>query len=51
MNELLTCTISILSIAAIYFTWQDAMRTRAQKRADLNQRVAHMLWAAAQKTA
>jgi hypothetical protein len=51
MQDLVVCTVNILCIAAIYYTWLDAKRTRTQKRADLNQRVAHMLWAAAQKTA
>ncbi len=48
MFELIACNLAMLSIAMIYYAWRDGLR---KPRATLNERVAYMLWVAAQKSA
>ncbi len=48
MFELIACNLAMLSIAMIYYAWRDS---RSKPRPNLNERVAYMLWVAAQKSA
>jgi len=48
MFELLTCNAAVLMIAAVYFRWKDHAARSVFKRRQLRDRVAYMLWAAAQ---
>ena len=47
--ELLTCNFAVLAIAALYFTWKDRVVKAARRRTVLRQRVAYLLWAAAER--
>jgi hypothetical protein len=47
--EMMTCNVAVLSIAALYYAWKDRATKAAQKRRQLCDRVAYMLWAAAQR--
>lgn len=47
--ELLTCNFAVLAIAALYFTWKDRVVKAAHRRTVLRQRVAYLLWAAAER--
>lgn len=49
MFEMMTCNVAVLSIAALYYAWKDRATKAAQKRRQLCDRVAYMLWAAAQR--
>jgi len=46
--ELIACNLAMLSIALIYYAWRDS---RPKSHPALNERVAYMLWVAAQKSA
>jgi hypothetical protein len=48
--QLLACNIACLVIAALYYTWRDVYMHR-RKRARLHDRVAYMLWVAANRAA
>jgi hypothetical protein len=48
MFELIACNLALLTVAMIAYAWRDARR-KAQPT--LNERVAYMLWVAAQKSA
>jgi hypothetical protein len=48
--QLIACNIACLAIAALYYTWRDVYMHR-RKRAQLNDRVAYMLWVAANRAA
>ena len=47
--ELLTCNAAVLAIAALYYAWKDRVVKAAAKRKVLRQRVAYLLWAAAER--
>ena len=47
--ELLTCNFAVLAIAALYFTWKDRVVKASRRRTVLRQRVAYLLWAAAER--
>lgn len=47
MFQLIACNLAMLSIAMIYYAWRD---TRPKPHANLNERVAYMLWVASQKS-
>jgi hypothetical protein len=47
--ELLTCNAAVLAIAALYFAWKDRVLKAARRRHALRQRVAYLLWAAAER--
>jgi hypothetical protein len=47
--ELLTCNAAVLAIAALYYTWKDRVVKAAARRQALRQRVAYLLWAAAER--
>lgn len=49
MVELLTCNAAVLAIAALYFAWKDRVLKAARRRHALRQRVAYLLWAAAER--
>ena len=45
--ELIACNLAMLSIAMIYYAWRDGLR---KPPVTINERVAYMLWVAAQKS-
>ena len=49
MVQLIACNLAVLAIAGIYYAWRDRYATFSQKRAVLRDRVAYMLWVAAQR--
>jgi hypothetical protein len=46
MLELVMCNLTMLTIAMIYYTYRDS---RPRVKPNLNERVAYMLWVAAQR--
>jgi hypothetical protein len=50
MLQLITCNLACVAIAAIYCTWR-RVDLKRQKRDTLRERVAYMLWVAANRTA
>jgi hypothetical protein len=48
--QLLACNLACLAIASLYYAWRDVYMHR-RKRAQLHDRVAYMLWVAAQRAA
>ena len=50
MIPLLTCKISLLVIAMIYYTWREILANQLRHRADMNERIAYMLWVAANRS-
>ncbi|HVL12732.1 MAG TPA: hypothetical protein VM529_09210 [Gemmata sp.] len=50
MFQLITCNIACLAIAALYYTWRDGYVNR-RRRAHTRERVAYMLWVAANRAA
>jgi hypothetical protein len=48
--QLLACNIACLAIACLYYTWRDVYQQR-RKRERLHDRVAYMLWVAANRAA
>jgi hypothetical protein len=44
---MIACNLATLVIAVLYYTWRDAVSTRARQRRLLHERVSYMLWAAA----
>ena len=50
MFQLLACNVACLTIAGLYYTWRDVYYLR-RKREQLNDRVAYMLWVAANRAA
>lgn len=53
MVQLVTCNLAVLSIAMLYYAWRDGYLAYARKaeKARLHDRVAYMLWVAAQRSA
>jgi hypothetical protein len=47
--HLLACNLACLTIAGLYYAWRDAYAQR-RKREELHDRVAYMLWVAANRT-
>ena len=47
--ELLSCNVAVLAIAALYYAWKDRRVKVATRRQVLRQRVAYLLWAAAER--
>lgn len=43
--------IAVLAVAMIYYAWRDVYRMRARQRTMLNERVAYMVWVAANRAA
>ncbi|AMV24836.1 hypothetical protein VT84_10595 [Gemmata sp. SH-PL17] len=50
MFQLLACNLACLTIAGLYYTYRDVYLHR-RKREKLNDRVAYMLWVAANRMA
>jgi hypothetical protein len=50
MFQLLACNIACLAVAVLYYSWRDIYLHR-RKREQLRQRVAYMLWVAANRAA
>lgn len=50
MFHLLACNLACLAIAALYYTWRDVYVHR-RKREILHERVAYLLWVAANRAA
>jgi len=48
--QLIACNLACLAIAALYYGWRDVYMHR-RKRARLHDRVAYMLWVAANRPA
>ncbi|GIW85629.1 MAG: hypothetical protein KatS3mg107_1289 [Gemmataceae bacterium] len=48
MHPVFACSLSCLAIAALYYLWRDVYLPRRKRRL-LRERVAYMLWVAAQK--
>lgn len=51
MFQLVACNVAVLAIAMIYYAWRDARMARTRQRVEMNERVAYMLWSAAQRSA
>jgi hypothetical protein len=52
MNQVIqtvTCQVAVLAIAVIYYAWRDKIAIRKQPKPSLNERVAYMLWIAANR--
>ena len=47
---MVTCNVAVLAIAGLYYAWRDRVGKQFRKRQVLRERVAYMLWAAAQRT-
>jgi len=47
--QLLACNLACLAIAGLYYGWRDVY-VHHRKRERLNDRVAYMLWVAANRT-
>ncbi|HSQ55777.1 MAG TPA: hypothetical protein VLM40_08520 [Gemmata sp.] len=50
MFHLIACNLACLTIAALYYTWRDGYLHR-RRRQHTRERVAYMLWVAANHTA
>lgn len=50
MFQLFVGYASVLAVAALYYTWRDGYSAR-QRRATVNERVAYLLWVAANRNA
>ena len=40
---------SVLAIASLYYAWRDVYISRERNRTNINERVAHLLWVAANR--
>lgn len=49
--ETVSYNLAALAIAVIYYAWRDRFSIRQKSPADLNERVAYMLWVAANRPA
>jgi len=49
MVQMIACNLAVLAIAGIYYAWRDRHAKQFQQRAVLRDRVAYMLWVAAQR--
>lgn len=49
MFQMVACNFAVLTIAMIYFAWRDGRISKTRRREVLNERVAYMLWVAAQR--
>ena len=50
MFQLIACNVACLAIASVYYSWRDVYVNR-RKREQLRDRVAYMLWTAANRAA
>ena len=49
MVQMIACNLAVLAIAGIYYAWRDRTSAIARNRLLLRDRVAYMLWVAAQR--
>lgn len=49
MFQLFIGYASVLSVAALYYAWRDGYAARSQPRTTVNERVAYLLWVAANR--
>ncbi|OWK35880.1 hypothetical protein [Fimbriiglobus ruber] len=49
MFQMIACDLAVLTIAMIFYAWRDGYIARSRRQAVLNDRVAYMLWMAAQR--
>ena len=49
MVQMIACNLAVLAIAGIYYAWRDRSTKLSVKRTVLRDRVAYMLWVAAQR--
>ena len=49
MMPIITYNLAALMIAAIYYAWRDGYAVRKSQSRTLRERVAYMLWVAAQR--
>jgi len=49
MLQLIATNLTVLIIAGLYYSWRDRFAKANEQRQVLRQRVAYMLWAAAQR--
>ncbi len=50
MFQMIACNLAVLSIAMLFYAWRDSSFGRAKQNAHIHERVAYMLWVAAQKS-
>ncbi len=49
MVQMIACNLAVLAIAGLYYAWRDRHTAQAARRAVLRDRVAYMLWVAAER--
>jgi hypothetical protein len=49
MLQMVTGYFAVIVVAVIYYSWRDGYNAQRRRRATLNERVAYMLWCAANK--
>jgi hypothetical protein len=51
MLQMMAGYLAVLAVAMIYYAWRDGVSVKARRRTALNERVAYMLWVAANRSA
>ncbi len=51
MMQMLTGYCAVLAIAMLYYAWRDAFAVKSRQRGVMKDRVAYMLWIAANRAA
>ncbi len=49
MMQLLSCNLAALAIATLYYMWRDYYLVYMQRERQIRERVAYMLWTAANR--
>jgi hypothetical protein len=49
MLQMVTGYFAVIAVAILYYAWRDGFTARQARRAELNERVAYMLWCAANR--
>jgi hypothetical protein len=49
MFQMVIGYVAVLAVASIYYTWREAYIAKHRKRSTLNERVAYMVWTAANR--
>ncbi len=50
MFQMVVGYLAVFAVAAIYYAWREGNVTKERKRATVNERVAYMLWVAANRS-
>lgn len=50
MFQMVVGYLAVFAVAAIYYAWRDGTVAKERKRVTLNERVAYMLWVAANRS-